>query len=102
MRGRSLRPAIEGKTLDRTFVVSELSEYDEKPRQGRMLRTARYKYIVFNGGRRPEQLFDLQFDPGEVCNLAGRPGAAAVLSEHRDLLARWIADSRDDFNIPAV
>jgi len=102
LRGRSLRPAIEGKTLDRTFVVSELSEYDEKPRQGRMLRTARYKYIVFNGGRRPEQLFDLQFDPGEVCNLAARPSAAAVLSEHRDLLARWIADTNDDFKIPAV
>ncbi|MCX6617336.1 MAG: choline-sulfatase, partial [Acidobacteria bacterium] len=100
-RGRSLRPAIEGKMLDRTFVVSELSEYDEKQRQGRMLRTARYKYIVFNGGRRPEQLFDLQFDPGEVCNLAGRPGAA-VLGEHRDLLARWIADTNDDFKIPAV
>jgi len=101
LRGRSLRPAIEGKTLDRTFVVSELSEYDEKPRQGRMLRTGRYKYIVFNGGRRPEQLFDLQFDPGEVCNLAGRPGAA-VLGEHRDLLARWITDTNDDFKIPAV
>jgi len=101
MRGRSLRPAIEGKTLDRRFVVSELSEYGEKQRQGRMLRTARYKYIVFNGGRRPEQLFDLQFDPGEVCNLAGRPGAA-VLGEHRDLLARWIADTNDDFKIPAV
>jgi arylsulfatase A-like enzyme len=102
MRGRSLRPAIEGQPLDRAFVVSELSEYDEKPRQGRMLRTARYKYIVFNGGRRPEQLFDLQFDPGEVCNLAAGPGAAAVLGEHRDLLARWIADTKDDFKIPAV
>ncbi len=101
MRGRSLRSAIEGKPLDRAFVVSELSEYDEKEHQGRMLRTARYKYVVFNGGKRPEQLFDLQFDPGEVCNLAAGAGAKAVLGEHRDLLARWVKDTNDDFRFPS-
>jgi arylsulfatase A-like enzyme len=101
MRGRSLRPAIEGGTIDRRFVVSELCEYGEKERQGRMLRTPRYKYVVFNGGKRPEQLFDLEFDPGEEVDLAARPSSAGILQEHRDLLARWIAETNDDFRLPA-
>ncbi len=95
--GRSLRPAIEGAGFERDFVVSELSEYGAAARQGRMLRTPRYKYIAFNGGARPEQLFDLQLDPGEVYNLAGRPDAAAVLAEHRVHLTKWIEKSGDDF-----
>ncbi|MCL5745684.1 MAG: sulfatase-like hydrolase/transferase, partial [Acidobacteria bacterium] len=99
-RGRSLRPAIEGIDIGRGFVVSEL-RYGDESREGRMLRTARYKYVVFNGGKRPEQLFDLTLDPGEVYNLATRPGAASALREHRALLAKWIADTRDDFRIPA-
>jgi len=100
-RGRSLRAAIKGTGFERSFVVSELSEYGASGRQGRMLRTARYKYIAFNGGARPEQLFDLQLDPGEVYNLAARPDAAAVLAKHRGHLAGWIEKTEDDFQ-PAV
>jgi arylsulfatase A-like enzyme len=96
-RGRSLRGAIEGSAFDRQYVVSELSEYGNQSRQARMLRTARYKYIVFNGGQRPEQLFDLELDPGEVYNLASRSDAGSVLQEHRDLLAGWIRETNDDF-----
>jgi hypothetical protein len=98
--GRSVRAAIEGAGLDRPFVVSEISEFGQKDRQGRMLRTRRYKYVVFNGGQRPEQLFDLELDPGEVQNLARRPAARAVLEQHRKLLADWIMETRDDFRPP--
>lgn len=101
-RGRSLRAAVSGSHLERPFVVSELSEYGDKSRQGRMLRTARYKYVAFNGGERPEQLFDLYFDPGEVCNRARRAEAREVLRRHRDLLSKWIEDTADDFRMPAV
>jgi glucosamine-6-phosphate deaminase len=66
-----------------------------------MLRTSRYKYVVFNGGKRPEQLFDLQLDPGEVYNLARRPEAASTLQQHRELLLGWIETTRDDFSFPA-
>ena len=100
MRGRSLRAAIEGRNWERRFVVSELSVFGGKERQGRMLCTSRYKYIVFNGGQRPEQLFDLELDPGETVNLARNPDSAAVLSEHRALLKQWLAGTRDDFAPP--
>lgn len=97
VRGRTLRPVIEGSGFDRRFVVSELSEYGGQARQGRMLRTARYKYVVFDGGRRPEQLFDLDHDPGEIRNLASDPAFKTALREHRQLLAKWVAETADDF-----
>ena len=100
IRGTSLRAAIEGSGWTRPFVVSELSVYGAPERQGRMLRTRRYKYVVVNGGERPEQLFDLELDPGEICNLAHRPDAAPILAEHHRLLERWIQETRDDFRGP--
>jgi hypothetical protein len=88
----------EGRSLARKFVVSELRYGDEK-REGRMLRTSRHKYVVFNGGARPEQLFDLTLDPGETQNLAYSPVAEPLLGEHRNLLRRWLKETGDDFSM---
>ena len=101
VRGRSLRSAIQGKTWDRDFVVSELANLGEGNRQGRMLRTPRYKYVVFNGGARPELFFDLELDPGEVYNLVHRPEAASELEHHRTLLRNWLQETSDDFRSPS-
>ncbi|MBK9169748.1 MAG: sulfatase-like hydrolase/transferase [Bryobacterales bacterium] len=101
LRGVSLRPALEGKPLDRTFVAGELL-YQDQSREGRMIRTARHKYVVFNSGANPEQLFDLDLDPGEVLNLAPRPEARAALDEHRALLRAWIRETADDFTMPGA
>ncbi len=100
VRGRTLRPVINGDSWPRTHVVCELSHFGDKDRQGRMVRTARYKYVVFSGGERPEQLFDLQLDPGEVNNLAYRPDGKADLATHRALLREWIEKTQDDFIMP--
>jgi arylsulfatase A-like enzyme len=99
-RGASLRGAIEGKRWDREFVVSELGVYGAPDRQGRMLRSHRYKYVVFNGGARPEQLFDLELDPGEVDNLARRESSATALGQHRELLRGWLTATGDPFRLP--
>ena len=101
VRGRSLRSAIQGKTWDRDFIVSELANLGEGNRQGRMLRTPRYKYVVFNGGARPELFFDLELDPGEVYNLVHRPEAASELEHHRALLCNWLQETSDDFRSPS-
>jgi arylsulfatase A-like enzyme len=100
IRGNSLRPVVNGAGWNRRFVVSELSEYGDKTRQGRMLRTSQHKYVVFNGGERPEQLFDLHLDPGEVNNLVRQSDSSAILREHRALLMDWIAETEDDFRLP--
>ena len=100
VRGRSLRQAIQGKAWDRKFVVSELADLggtDGENRQGRMLRSERYKYIVFNGGARPEQFFDLQLDPGEIYNLVQRPEAKSELDRHRTLLRDRLRETGDAF-----
>lgn len=84
-RGRSLRPLLEGRTLEwREFVAAESYV------NGRMIRTPRYKYIMYKGDP-VEQLFDLETDPWETRNLATESEFASVLQEHRDLLADWEA-----------
>lgn len=97
--GVSLRPALEGGTLKRSFVAGELL-YKDATREGRMIRTARYKYVVFNSGSNPEQLFDLDMDPGEILNLAKLPEARAELDSHRAILRAWIRETKDDFQMP--
>jgi len=42
----------------------------------------------------PEQLYDLIFDPNEMCNLASDPSAASIMQEMRGRLdlSRWHPD----------
>ncbi len=47
---------------------------------GRMLRTARYKYCVYDQGEHRESLVDLEADPGAMNNLARESPFAAPLS----------------------
>lgn len=53
-----------------------------------MLRRGRYKFNHSHGD--PPELYDLQADPGEFHNLAGKPEHARIEAQLRaDLLARW-------------
>ena len=83
------------------FLVSRLSDLGFPGREGHMVRIDRYKFVVFNGAERPEQLFDPDFDPGEVSSLAGGPGGGSMLEHHRGLLREWTDRTRDQFRIPA-
>ena len=80
----SLRPALEGGKLDRTFVDSECNKNEQQ-----MIRTARYKYIAYKDDP-VEQFFDMQDDPGETRNLSVDKSSQTVLEEHRGLLKQWI------------
>jgi choline-sulfatase len=83
VRGRSLRPLLEGKTVAwRDFVHAEVGV------RGRMIRTDRYKYVAYQGDP-VEQLFDMQADPGETRNLAGDSKYAGPLADHARLLADY-------------
>jgi len=99
LHGQSLRPVIEQPELPgRDFLVTELQPDTQRPGlKGRLLRTRRFKYLAFSEGRTPELLFDLEDDPGETRNLAALPSHAGELRRHRDLLARWVADTNDSF-----
>ncbi|MBN2128493.1 MAG: sulfatase-like hydrolase/transferase [Sedimentisphaerales bacterium] len=101
--GMSLRPLIEHpERPGREFVVTELaSDSQDLTKTGRMIRTQRYKYIAFSFGARPEMLFDMVADPGEMDNLALRDAARSELDRHRALLRRWISETGDDFQVPS-
>jgi arylsulfatase A-like enzyme len=63
--------------------------------QGRLVRTDRYKYCIFDQGQRRESLVDLQADPGELKELARDPGHRQVLLQHRALLAQFAREHND-------
>jgi len=83
--GRSLRPLLEQRPVTwREFVGSEHHI------TGRMLRTARFKYVHYQDDP-VEQLFDMQADPWEMNNLYQDGQYADVLKDHRQMLAQWEA-----------
>lgn len=100
LRGESLRPLIETPDVaGREFLVCELQPFPSQPRRrGRMVRTARFKYIVFSDGARAEMLFDMDSDPGETRNLAGEADHRDELIRHRKLLAGWVEETADEFD----
>jgi arylsulfatase A-like enzyme len=79
--GRSLRELANGGQPDgwREALVVESG-------LGRMLRTARYKYNLYESGAHREQLIDMKSDPGEMINLAEDPQHKEVLDDHRQRL----------------
>ena len=86
--GRSLLPLAQGQAdgADRTVISEYSSEGVCAP--SRMVREGRYKYIFTHG--LPPLLFDLQDDPDEMHNLAGRPETDAVQQHmHAQLVQGW-------------
>jgi choline-sulfatase len=85
VRGRSLRPLVEGRRVEwREFVAAEMQQV------GRMVRTDRYKYVRYRDDP-VEQLFDMRADPWEMRNLADEAVYAGDVARHRRLLDRWEA-----------
>ena len=98
--GQSLRPLAEGRTTSawRDHVISEtfFGPYmGGLGTEGRMVRTHRYKYIMYSWGKYREQLFDMQTDPGEMVNLAIEDRYRDVLDKHRQLLVQWMTETDD-------
>ena len=91
--GRSFLPLAEGKTNSgHDYIVCETT-FDNGKARGWMLRTKSYKYVLYNTGKNREQLFDMDSDKGETCNLAGDKGHIETLQHHRDLLEVWMKDN---------
>lgn len=64
---------------------------------GRMVRSKQYKYCVYDLGEGSETLIDMENDPGEMVNLAGRPEYRKILEGHRRSLAEWSKATNDPF-----
>ena len=57
---------------------------------GRMVRTSRYAYSVYDSGRNRESFYDHERDPGETVNVAYDEGYRTELQRHRELLREWV------------
>tara|TARA_B100000809_G_scaffold8645_1_gene8307 strand:+ start:1860 stop:3218 length:1359 start_codon:yes stop_codon:yes gene_type:complete len=99
MEGISLKPILEGKSpKPRKYVVSEtmFAMGDrELGATGRMIRTKKYKYCIYDNGEKREQLFDMENDPGEMKNLVYEKGYEKTLKKHRELIGKWAKDTKD-------
>ena len=101
IHGQSLRPLVQGEATswDRSYVIAEttFARGANAGASGRMVRTERYKYVVYDQGAGREQLFDLKADPHEMNNLATNPEYHTELNEHRTLISAWAAETGDEF-----
>jgi arylsulfatase A-like enzyme len=122
LQGESLLPLVRGEADEINDAVFAEVTFHAAFEPKRAVRTQRWKYIRhFDDRHRPvlpncddspskdvwlrhgwrdrpvaaEQLYDLVFDPGEACNLAGDPSLEAVLGEMRDRLDRWMHATND-------
>lgn len=88
--GKSLRGIAEGNAVNewRLYVASENS-------WGRMIRSKRFKYCIYNSGKNREFLVDLKNDPGEMRNMTNNQRYKKALDEQRQFLKEWIQMSDD-------
>ena len=84
--GVSFAPALEGRTFTQHEEVVVLDEYGPN----RMIRDRRYKYITrYPYG--PNELYDLQSDPGETTNLLKDAAWQQLGQEMKQRLEEWFA-----------
>lgn len=99
LHGRSLRPLLDGtENVEWTDHLVAETHFGKADSEARMVRTERYKYVVYGWGAYREQLFDMERDPGEMVNLAVYSKYRDVLQHHRDLLRDCCEKTNDTFN----
>ena len=98
--GDSMLPWLDG--TDRSWKDLALSEYyGHNIASGfTMLRQGKYKYVYharFDEEHGPEQeLYDLEVDPEEFCNLANEPAYTNVTASMHERLVRELGEDPDD------
>ncbi|MEL7585334.1 MAG: sulfatase-like hydrolase/transferase [Prolixibacteraceae bacterium] len=65
--------------------------------EGRMIRSKKYKYWIYNEGEQRESLFDMENDPGEMNDLAKNPAYKKELNRHRRYLNKWATKCGDPY-----
>jgi len=106
LRGLSAAPVALGRNgaPAHPYIIAENNHHsgvgNPTDVHGRMLRSARYKYIRYNRGEPSEQLFDLELDPGETRDLVLEEGAREILAEHRRMLEDYGAATGDALSRP--
>jgi iduronate 2-sulfatase len=83
--GTSVTPILDDPTRStKTAALTQVRRGQND--DGYTVRTARWRYIEWDQGRKGTQLFDEENDPGETKNLAADPTLATTVSELRKLI----------------
>lgn len=94
LRGRSLVPAVCGDDSGgHEAVFAEMTMFGNRVSPARMVRTKKWKYTFYLG--HGEELYDLEADPWEITNLAGRPKHAKVQAELKARMLEFVRDTDD-------
>ncbi|MGN0191531.1 MAG: sulfatase [Candidatus Cryptobacteroides sp.] len=93
--GRSLRPVVEAVSRgvdvpERPYIVTETNFIQTSGTLGWMVRTPKYKYVLYDKGNYREQLYDMENDRGETRNLAVESRYGEILRQHREMLREWL------------
>ena len=89
-----LTPAapLEGVSLSPMLTNTSATVKDaafSQTRNGYAVRTDRWRYIEWDGGKEGAQLYDMENDPAETTNLAADPKHAATVADLRARLAAY-------------
>ena len=84
LEGASLVPLLDDPAT--TWGRPAYSQVWRGTYAGRSVRTERWRYTEWDGGRQGRELYDHEVDPNEYRNLAGDPAYAVVVEELRGLL----------------
>lgn len=95
LEGRSLKPLLANPKAawDRPGALTQVRRSAGKKQgtfMGYSLRTERYRYTEWDGGKRGVELYDYETDPGEIRNLAEDPNRQEVVRELRGLLRKMV------------
>jgi hypothetical protein len=72
------------------YIVTETNFNQTAGTLGWMVRTSRYKYVLYDRGQYREQLFDMETDRGEMRNLAVESKYHDEVLRHRAILENWL------------
>jgi uncharacterized sulfatase len=97
LEGRSLRPLLDDPSAPgKPAAVTQVRRggRQQEPFDGYSVRTGRYRYVEWDGGRRGVELYDHEADPHEHRNLADDPQHAGTVADMKRLLREALPGRR--------
>ncbi|MFO1092081.1 MAG: sulfatase [Planctomycetaceae bacterium] len=87
--GASLQPILSDPAA--TVKDAAFTQIQRGEKAGYSIRTAEYRYTLWNDGADGEQLYDMRTDPGEMTNLAAKPEHAATVARLKEHIRAYAA-----------